>query len=290
MSLTVNEIESHLKKIGDSLQRQNASHSQLQNSISNLQQQILAYKNQAESELKQFDGDLKKVTDQLRLLAEDLTPRFKDIEDIPGIRTPKWYEVVVPFEVGDSSEKMKSIEINPEGPFIMTQITPVWQISNDNDSTYFANTISGVVTTVTPPVNRIIPATAFPMIVNNLGYTNTTSVGYNTPSLTQLCSTLSGGAGNPSSGPLRDIPELELQIEIAGSGRYWTTGSIPSAAFYGYGGQPLYLATQGWVERTDRIIIHATPLVPIPHNGFLRFVMHGYQILGHISISEALGY
>ncbi len=286
MSLTINELESHLKKIGDSLQRQNASHSQLQSSVSNLQQQIVAYKNQAESELKQFDTDLKKVTDQLRLLAEDLTPRFKEIEDIPGIRTPKWYEVLVPFEQGDDVERMKSVEINPEGPFIMTQISPVWQISSDNELAYFANTGS----INTPPINRIIPATAFPMLVNNLGYTNTTSTGYNTPSLTQLCSTLSGGAGNPDSGPLRDVPEIEIQIEIAGSGRYWTTGSIPAAAFYTYGGQPLYLATQGWVERTDRIIIHAKPLVPVPHNGYLRFVMHGYQILGHISISEALGY
>ncbi len=290
MSLSINELESHLKKIGDSLQRQNASHSQLQNSVSNLQQQILAYKNQAESEIKQFDTDLKKITEQLRLLAEDLTPRFKDIEDIPGIRTPKWYEVVIPFSVGDDSEKMKSVEINPEGPFIMTQISPVWQISNDNDVDYFANTLVGTLTYASVPANRILPCTAFPMLVNNLGYTNTTSLGYNTPSLAQLCSTLSGGAGNPSSGPLRDIPEIELQIEIAGSGRYWTTGSVPSAAFYTYGGQPLYLATQGWVERTDRIIVHATPLVPIPHNGYVRFLMHGYQILGHISISEALGY
>lgn len=294
-NLTLNEVESHLKKINDSIQRQSMSQGQLQASVTNLQQQIATYKAQADSELKQFEVDLKKLSTDLTALSEDLTPRFKEIEDIPGIRTPKWYEVLIPFEQGYDSSLTKSIQINPEGPFIITQITPVWEIaSTSNMISYFANTIVGTLAGATilanVPENRILPCTAFPMIVNNLGVTNTTGSGYNTPSLSQLCSTVSGGLGNPFSGPLRDIPEFEFNIEIAGSGRYWTTGAVPAAAFYGYMGQPLYLASAGWIERTDNIVIHARPLVPIPHYGTVRFCLHGYQILGHISITEALGY
>lgn len=291
MSFNNVEIESHLKKISDTLQKQSVTHNQLQGIVSNLQQQVTAYKNQAEGQTKQLDTEIKKVVESLQELSESLRPRYKDIDDIPGLRIPKWYEVDVDFEVGDTAEKIKSIQINPEGPFVVTQITPLWQVSSTNSIDYFANTIVAAGPTLADvPGGRILPNTAFPMIVRNLGITNTTSVGFNTPSLSQLCSTVSGGVGNPSSGPLRDIPEIDFQIEIGGSGRYWTNQVVPAAAFYGVMGQPLYLSVPGWVERSDRIVIHATPTVAIPHNGTVRFGLHGYQIMAHISIAEALGY
>jgi len=50
----------------------------------------------------------------------------------------------------------------------------------------------------------------------------------------------------------------------------------------------MYTGIQGWVERTDRITVHATPDVNIPHNGTVRMVFSGYQILGPINLAEAL--
>jgi hypothetical protein len=288
-NLSLQEIETHLKKITDTIQRQSVSHSQLQTMVSGLQQQVAGYKSQTDSDSKQIESEIKRMALELKSIADSLTPRYKSIEDIPGIRIPKWYEVLVDFERGDNSVKTKSIEINPEGPFVITQITPVWEITATSNAN-FANIARGGGGNVEAPTNRIVPCTAFPMISRNLGITNTTSNGYNTPSLSQLCNSNDTVSPYTNNGPLSDIPEFSFQIEIAGSGRYWTNASIPAAAFFGYSGQPLYLATQGWVERTDRIIIHAKPLINVPNEGRVRFSMHGYQILGHISITEALGY
>ena len=124
------------------------------------------------------------------------------------------------------------------------------------------------------------------MIVNNLGITNSTTT-YTTPSLSQL----NNRSGlNSAWGPLSDIPEFNFQIEIGGSGRFWTNQPISAAALYGYGGQPMYMGVQGWIERSDRLIVHATPLIETPNKGKVRMSFHGYQILTHVSISEALGY
>jgi hypothetical protein len=256
--------------------------------VSGLQQQVASYKSQTDSDSKQIEGDIRRMAVELKSLADSLTPRYKSIEDIPGIRVPKWYEIIIDFERGDNSIKTKSIEINPEGPFVITQITPVWEILG----TAYANINNndGAGGLVEPPTNRIVPCTAFPMITRNLGVTNTTGLGYNTPSLSQLCNSNDTVSPYTENGPLSVIPEFSFQIEIGGSGRYWTNAYIPAAAFFGYNGQPLYLATQGWVERTDRVIVHARPGVAVPNEGRVRFSLHGYQILGHISISEALGY
>jgi hypothetical protein len=287
----IQEIENHLKKINESIQRQGVSHSQLQGFLSSLQQQISGYKAQADVDTKQLEGEIKRIALELKTLADSLTPRYRDIEDIPGIRTPKWYEVDIDFAYNTSANTVqtKSIEINPEGPFVITQITPVWEIL-DTENDHFSNINDNGGGTTVAPTGRILPCTAFPMIVRNLGVVNSSGLGYNTPSLSQLCNNNAVVSPYSANGPLKDVPEFNFQIEIAGSGRYWTNQQIPAAAFFGYGGQPMYMGIQGWVERTDRVIIHATPKVAIPHDGRVRFVMHGYQILGHISISEALGY
>jgi hypothetical protein len=292
MSLNnIQEIEAHLKKINDSIQRQGITHGQLNTFMSSLQQQIASYKSQADTDTKQLENEIKRIALELKSLADSLTPRYKDIEDIPGIRTPKWYEVDIDFtyNTGANTVQTKSIEINPEGPFVITQITPVWEITDDNPD-HFSNINDNLGGTTVAPTGRILPCTAFPMIVRNLGITNSYNLGYNTPSLSQLCNSNSAVSPYSTNGPLKDVPEFNFQIEIAGSGRYWTNQPMPAAAFFGYAGQPMYMGVQGWVERTDRIIIHATPKVAIPHDGRVRFTLHGYQILGHISISEALGY
>ena len=115
------------------------------------------------------------------------------------------------------------------------------------------------------------------------------------PLLSQLGSDVGGNAStlatyfNAATGPFTEVPELSFQFEIAGSGRFWTNRAIPAASLYGES-NPLYTGIAGWVERTDRIVVHVTPTATLPFAGRVRMVFHGYQILGHVNIGEALGY
>lgn len=267
--MTPDEIEQHLKKISDSIQRQNLSQTQLQSLIATLQQQVSTSKTDSDLNVKMLKNDFDRVKDKVNELASAAVPVIRDLDDIAGVRTPKWYDVNVNFEYNDNTVKFNSIEINPDGPFIITQVTPVWEILDANPDHFVGGAFA--------PVGRIIPPTAFPNVVNSLGRTNADP-------------TLGGLFDFGTNGALADIPEFSLQIEIAGSGRYWTNQPVSAAAFYGYFGQPLFLGVQGWVERTDRIVVHVTPTVQVPHTGRLRVSFHGYQILGHVNISDALGY
>lgn len=213
--------------------------------------------------------------------------RPMQIEDIPGLRTPRWYEVDIDFSQGDSAARFNSAEIAPDGPFVITQCAPWWTITDTNGANFYGAPANA-------PTGRVLPCSATPFLLGSgitslSGSTDAAFVGQ-----TQGIGDLFNGAG--TNGALSDIPEFSFQIEIQGSGRFWTNQAIPAAEFYGWGGQPNYLGIQGWVERTDRITVHATPentrgpgAAGVPHNGRVRFVFCGYQILGPINIAEALG-
>jgi hypothetical protein len=203
------------------------------------------------------------------------------IEDIPGLRTPKWYAVDIDFTLGDTAVRFNSAEISPDGPFVITQCAPWWRITDTAQANFFGN---GTVA----PTGRILPCTATPMLLNS-GISSTI---VNDPAGAVPPNAVGGikglFQGTQATGTLSDIPEFSFQIEIAGSGRFWTNLRVPAASFYGWGGQPSYTGIQGWVERTDRITIHATPEVTIPHNGTVTFIFEGYQILGPINLAQEL--
>jgi len=199
------------------------------------------------------------------------------IEDIPGVRTPRWYEVDIDFTNGDTALRFNSAEIAPDGPFIITQVAPYWLITDTTAANFFGPP-------AVAPTGRVLPCTALPLLFNSVGWA--ANVAAPAAAVTNLGDMFDG---TQNEGLLSDIPEFSFQVEISGSGRFWTNTRIPAADFYGYGGQPLYLGHQGWVERTDRIVVHATPEVACPHNGRVRMVFQGYQILGPISITDALG-
>lgn len=259
-------IERDINQIAEALRKNNINVSQLQTLLTTLQGDLssLKQRNSKEEEFSRVKfGELQNKISEL----DKWNTVIKDLDDIPGTRTPRWYEVDVDFSYQDSQLRFNSAEISPDGPFIITQVQPYWTIT-DTDVTRFTG--GGAA-----PTGRLLPCTAFPMVVSNFGSTNTN------PTIGPVFQSLVGG--------LSDIPEFSFQIEIAGSGRFWTNRAIPAAAFYGES-QPLYTGIAGWVERTDRIVVHCTPEVAIPHNGRVRMVFHGYQILGHVNIGEALGY
>jgi len=275
------ELTKNLQATLDSTQQQNANLSQLQKLIFDLQKEIVSCRENALQNIDAQKQKLSHLSTDLKQIADSVSINTKDIEAIPGVRTPKWYDVYIDFDYLDASLKFNSVQINPEGPFVITQITPIWEYG-PLPSTVVAQ--PGSIT-----IGRTVPCSAFPMIVNNFGITNTIGHGNNTPSYAQLFNTYRSASGGVD-GVLAAIPEFDFQIEIAGSGRFFTNQPIPAPAFYGYFETPNFLGVQGWAERGDKIVIHATPTVPVPTQGRVHFVLHGYQILGNVNISESLSY
>lgn len=292
-------LEKRIQDALDASQKQNLNQMQLQNLVLEIQKELDSYKLQLKDVNDKNLLKLDELAQEMSLFTNNLATNFKDIENIPGVRTPKIYEVDIDFDFEDTSLKFNSVEINPEGPFIITQITPLWQIVDPNLS-HFANyqaqqTDGTTISAYQTPNGRILPCTAYPMIINCLGTANASQLAYNVPTYIQLFNrytdnTVAPFGRNIQWGVLSDIPEFDFQIEVAGSGKFFTNQPISAASLYGYGGYPLYLGVQGWAERGDKIVVHATPTIPMPHSGRVRFCLHGYQILGDINVGQALGY
>jgi len=211
--------------------------------------------------------ELRRQVDNLRGQITDFQSRFdldkqsvqrpRTIDDIPGIRTPQWYTVEVEFAGGETVTKFGTSEIAPEGPFIITQINPLFQIL---DTTAPANQLG-----------RMIPVSGAYAYYSQLGGTGGT-----------------GTVAQISTG-IADVPEFTFQIEIQGSGRFWTDLKVPGAFFYG-NNNPMYTGIMGWVDYSDRIKIHATPERAVPLAGKVLFGLHGYQILNPVKLTQMLGF
>ncbi len=297
VDMFLQDFENRLKNIADDLQNHNLSQSQLNHTLLMMQQQLNMQKHLIDTNNSVISKDIKSVLKDLVNITEKTLPEIKTIEDIPLAKHPKWFTVEIPFSNSIILEGATNyVNINPEGPFVISQVMPFFEITKGQDSTNpsrgFANHKTGLGANTNPPIGRVIPCTAFPMFVNSLGLTNTNGYGFNVPSIYQLCSTtvVDNGTSSDDWGVLSDIPEFEFQIEIGGSGRFWTNNYLPAAAFYGTQGYPNYLGCLGWVDRMDRLIVHARTMIPLNYDGVVKVVFHGYQMLGHIDIAKALGY
>ncbi len=296
----MSDFESYLKQIATDLQNHALSQSQLNHTLLMLQQQLNIQKNLIDSSNQVLNNEAKDVLKNIRELADYLVPEIKTIEDIPVSKHPMWYMIEsTEFEPSlEKTVKIDYVNINPEGPFVISSVMPYFvptkALDFDSFSTSgFSNVLLSGGGLADPPLGRVLPCTSFPMIVENLGRANTTFFGYTTPSLYQLNYNMYPfytDANSYINGPLADIPEFEFQIEIGGSGRFWTNRYIPAAAFYGTQGNPGYLGCLGWVDRADRLILHTRNLKPMSYTGKVLFVFHGYQMVGHVDIAKALGY
>lgn len=216
---------------------------------------------QVQSERDNAQDELRRLRGQIETLRGDIDKsksspvRPTSIDDIPGVRLPQWYVVEVPFVVGDTRILFGTVEINPEGPFIITQVQAYWQCNDD-----------GTNTGVAAFQGRVLPVSALQILDNQLGSAALAAI---VPLIAQ-------------------VPELSFQIEISGSGRFWTNQKIYGPSFYGLS-NPLYTGQMGWVDPTDRIKVHVTPELTIPHNGRAIMVFHGFQILRDVRMSQILG-
>ena len=180
--------------------------------------------------------------------------RIRTIDDVPGLRTPQWYPCFVDYQAAADQQSFGTVEISPEGPFVITQVQPYWQCL---DATVDGGKLYG----------RYMPISAFPLTVSNGGATTLATFDTN----------------------IEEVPEFSLKIQISGSGRFWTSAEkIPGPAFYGVS-NPLYTGQMGWVDPTDRIQVYGIPEKAVPHTGKLWIVFHGFQILNNVRLSQYLG-
>lgn len=216
---------------------------------------------------------------------ESLRSKVQNLEDVPGVRTPRWYVVDIDFTYGATSPQFNSTQISADGPFICTQIQPYYLVTDTNYLHYqgdFGGTPNPNPIAAPLAAGRYLPCTASVVLSNSLK-TLPVFAATGAPGFSNAANTL-------EKGPLRDFPEFSFQIQVAGSGTFWTQNrTVPAAAFYGFT-EPLYTGVQGFVERTDRIVVYANPETPIPLDGRVRMVFHGYQILGDVKIAQMLGY
>lgn len=201
-------------------------------------------------------------------------PAQQTLESIPGVRQNKWYRVAISFDAGDTTARFDSAEITPAGPFVITQCMPYWRITDTTAANFFNATVA--------PTGRTLPCTALPNVVNGLAWSTTGAPAAATASLGDIFD----GTTPDNAAVLSDFPEFDFQIEIQGSGRYLTNDPIPAAAFFGQQGAPSYMGVQGWVERSDRLVVHANPTVATPHAGTVVFIFQGYEILGDVNIRD----
>lgn len=193
-------------------------------------------------------------------LDKQSTMRPRTIDDIPGVRTPQWYTVEIEFAAAETVTKFGTSEIAPEGPFIVTQVNPIYQVLDTDPANADA-------------LGRMIPVSGSFAYYSQLGGTT----GVNAATVLDVSTTIA------------DVPEFTFQIEIQGSGRFWTDLKVPGAFFYG-NGNPLYTGIMGWIDYSDRIKIHVTPERAVPLAGKVLFGLHGYQILNPVKLTQMLGF
>lgn len=177
----------------------------------------------------------------------------RTIEDIPGPRSLKIYEVLIPFEEGATGVQSNSIPVSTDGPFICTHIAATYQIV-DTEQTV----LNGM----------FVPVTRYFMLVNGGSALTTAQI---------------------TAGVIGSVPELSFQVQSQGSGRFLTNRAIAGPS-WGDGRYPFFLGRETWFESKDNIMVYASPEIAMPLAGTVRFSLIGYQITRNISIAEQLGY
>jgi hypothetical protein len=226
-------------------------------------------------------ADLSKLSEELSAVQRnDL--RMSDIEAVPGARTPKWYTLDIDYASGETQSKARALEISPDGVFVCTQMQAYYKVL-DRTEDHYPPTYGQV---FPPPgedqidfaYGRYLPCTAAYPFLAGIFYNPVQVAG------TTQNTDLDPGQGNY----FYPIPEFSFQMEVVGSGAFWTSKPIPSASLFGVT-EPKYLGMSAYLDRGERLVITAKPETRVPLTGKVRFVLHGYQILGNIDLSKYLG-
>ena len=225
-------------------------------------------------------ADIKADASQQKASATDLLRRLesmisgekyarsevKDLSAFPGIKQPKWYTVDIDFDYGDTESRRGEVVVSADGAFVCTQVQ-AYYLTTDTDPEHYATNPSGSETNTGK--GRILPCSAYHAFACEGQYSSLLNV-YAAFAKFDQGGTLFVGAGYK-------YPEFDFEIEVEGTGRYWASDLIPGLAFYGTH-RPAYVAFEGVVENTDRLVVYAHPTATVGLKGKVRFVFHGYSI------------
>lgn len=216
---------------------------------------------------------------------------LRTLDDVPGLRVPKWYKVEIPFEFGDKQSKFESTQISATGPFVCTQMQAYYRIT-DTTASHYVSPLPSIETVTSNARGRLLQPTAYNATV--FKYARAYSYGFVAPGIFPqefIGDLFSSYVEGPPFNELQrgegwNYPDFDVSIELANSNRLWTgRQKIPSAALYGVYG-PLYLGAPGLVMPADSIVVHASPTTDTVHlSGVFTLVFHGYQICAHLSPS-----
>lgn len=179
---------------------------------------------------------------------------LQSIESVPGARMPQWYTAEHTFVVGSTASGFASVEVSPEGPFIITQVGAAWRCT---DPAIGMANITG----------RLLPLSAF----RNFGQALNPATG----------AVLASGAN------LLNMPEFSLRFEVEGSGRFLCNIDMP-AHLVDYMDHPKYTGCLGWVDGSNRLKVIMNPEIATPHVGKVIVTFIGYQILNPIKLGDVL--
>lgn len=207
--------------------------------------------------------------------------KTRDIETVPGARTPKWYVVDIDFDSGETQAKTRSLEISPDGAFVCTQMQVYYKVLDSSALEYGLNPETVETEIPNAPYlgayGRYIPCTTAYFFCTGTFF-NPIASAPTTP--------------NPTSELLRidnalyPFPEFSFQFEQPGIG-FWANKPIPAACFYGVE-ESLFMNTLAYIDRRARLTVTAKPEARVPLKGTVRIVFHGYQILGNLDLPTLL--
>jgi hypothetical protein len=269
--------------------------------ISFLNSEILKLK----TEIARFDtrqvSDLAEVQSRSESLVQYAKKTSKkSIDDILGRRYPRWYVVDIPFSNGDIAPKTSSVEISAR-PFVCTQMQSLYFITDTDVSHYPSRTVRSVASDIDLPADgRNYPTTAYFATLATMLYQWNVQLEQDPTFTLDFLAYYFSEDPSALAVPIRYVgwsyPDFDFEIRNSNSGRRWTDDKVPSAAFHGASGNPLFLAHSGFVDAFDRIEVtaHPTPrptdVSSINLDGIVKFVFFGYEIDTVENLSDIFGY
>lgn len=244
--------------------------------LDELKKEVSSLKKQRDGILLKESQALSKIEDRFDDL-DSWVNVAKTLQDIPGLHSPKWYKVEIPFTFGDKQSKFSSVQVSATGPFICTQLQAYYRITDTTAEHYTPHNQSSSQFPTSDAAGRMIQATAYNAV---LGYYTHAYKFIVIVSDEDYVGTLFSSYGSPVDRYNGwNYPDFDVSIELANSNRKWTgVQRIPSAALYGIYG-PLHLGCPGVVKSADSLVVHAVPTTDNVHlSGVFTLEFHGYQI------------
>lgn len=272
-----------------------ATEQELKSKIEHLKKELSSVVDQNKDVELQTQKRLNKLFDRVDDI-DSWSNFINSLDDIPGVRQPKWYKIEVPFEYEEKQEQSGQVQISASGPFVCTQMQSYFRIT-DTDPEHYPYKYNEYYAVFSPPPSdkvrvlnasgRLVAPSTYFGLRNRLAYfeefTNWSVNGYIKNLYSKLLFLTNDYWWEGYS-----CPEFDVRIQTANNNDFWTgLDSIPAAALYG-AENPLYLAIPSIVQASDSLVCFAKPTIPqgVPLKGVYTLVLHGYHIGVHTNLED----